>query len=149
MKRCLRLISLLLLFCLNPCQAEEKTETYHLYMQVRGREFTGIWVMNESSDAGIVGTVINEFGVKAFDFTYNGRKTQLHHVNAFLDKWYITRILKKDLTFIITNMQDRKDHAEKKRQISFLDSGEVVVVNSRYRIQYNFTPMSEYDETDE
>ena len=148
MRRCLRLISLFLLLCPALCQAEEKTEEYSLYIQARGREFTGIWMMNETPDSCMVGTVMNEFGVKAFDFVYSGRKVRLLNVNAFLDKWYIKKVLKKDISFIVPRLSGHQDQSEKKRRITFREDGEIVVMNEKYKIQYIFTPMPDNNETD-
>ncbi len=143
MRNCLRLISLLLLLCQTPCMAQE----YNLLMQVRGQEITGICVMNTSPENEVVGTVINEFGVKAFDFTYADGKTKVLNVVAMLDKWYIRKVLKKDLTFILSNMPEGKDTVKKKRRISFLPDGSIDMMNSRFNIHYTFTPIKS-NETD-
>lgn len=116
-------------------------------MQVRGQEITGICVMNISPENEVVGTVINEFGVKAFDFTYADGKTKVLNVIAMLDKWYIRKVLKKDLTFILSNMSEGKDTVKKKRRISFLPNGSIDMMNSRFNIHYIFTPMKS-NETD-
>ena len=56
-----------------PCSAT-KSKEYNLQMEVRGQEITSICLMNVEDDGSIVGTVVNEMGVKAFDFTYaNGK----------------------------------------------------------------------------
>ena len=139
------------------------TYEYHLTMQVRGHEITGICMMSQSADHGIMGTVISEFGMKAFDFIYDNGKVQLLNIVAFLDKWYIRKVLKKDLAFILSQMDEcgmwrsaegrllpsgRKNvecgmrNVEKKpRKILFKPNGEVEVINSRYKIYYSFTPM--------
>ena len=162
MKRCLPLISLLLLLFQTPClsndicQHEVKTADsamtyeYHLTMQVRGHEITGICMMSQSADHGIMGTVISEFGMKAFDFIYDNGKVQLLNIVAFLDKWYIRKVLKKDLAFILSQMDEcgmwnvecgMRNVEKKPRKILFKPNGEVEVINSRYKIYYSFTPM--------
>lgn len=153
MIRCLPLISLLLLLSQTPCMSMASdqydvvtadsaiTIEYNLRMQVRGHDITGICIMNRSADHAIVGTVINEFGMKAFDFIFDGEKIQLLNIVAFLDKWYIRKVLKKDLAFILSQMDKRVDFEKKPRRIVFKPNGEVEVVNSRYKIYYSFTPM--------
>jgi hypothetical protein len=126
------------------------TYEYHLTMQVRGHEITGICMMNQSTDHGIMGTVISEFGMKAFDFIYDNGKVQLLNIVAFLDKWYIRKVLKKDLAFILSQMDEcgmwnvecgMRNVEKKPRKILFKPNGEVEVINSRYKIYYSFTPM--------
>ena len=153
MKRCLPLISLLLLLFQTPCLSNDicqhevmtadsaMTYEYHLTMQVRGHEITGICMMSQSADHGIMGTVISEFGMKAFDFIYDNGKIQLLNIVAFLDKWYIRKVLKKDLAFILSQIDKGVDFEKKPRKILFKPNGEVEVINSRYKIYYSFTPM--------
>ena len=153
MIRCLPLISLLLLLSQTPCLSKEfgqhevitadsaMTYEYNLTMQVRGHEITGICLMNKSADNSIMGTVINEFGMKAFDFIYDNGKIQLLNIVAFLDKWYIRKVLKKDLAFILSQIDKGVDFEKKPRKILFKPNGEVEVINSRYKIYYSFTPM--------
>ena len=97
--------------------------------------------MDKSSDDGIVGTVVNEFGMKAFDFIYDNKKVQLLNIVAFLDKWYIRKVLRKDLAFILSQMEQGVDFEKKPRRIQFKSNGEIEAVNSRYKIYYTFTPM--------
>ena len=153
MIKCLPLISLLLLLSQTPCLSKEfcqhevitadsaMTYEYNLTMQVRGHEITGICLMNKSADNNIMGTVINEFGMKAFDFIYDNGKIQLLNIVAFLDKWYIRKVLKKDLAFILSQIDKGVDFEKKPRKILFKPNGEVEVINSRYKIYYSFTPM--------
>ena len=145
MRSCLRLISLLLLLWQTPCMAQE----YNLLMQVRGQEITGICVINTTPENEVVGTVVSEFGVKAFDFTYANGKAKVLNVIAMLDKWYIRKVLRKDLAFILENLPKGQDAVKKKkkRSISFLPNGDIEMKNSRFNIRYTFTPMSH--ETDQ
>lgn len=61
------------------------------------------------NDAGIIkGSLFNEFGISAIDFTYdpNQRKVKLNHVIQMMNKWYIKRVLRKDLAFLMENLQN-------------------------------------------
>lgn len=103
---------------------------YNLLMQVRGEESTSICMMNISADGSIVGTVVSEMGLKVFDFTYAKGKAKVLNVVAFLNKWYIRKVLKKDLAYILPRLEaDKECHYE------------------RRWITYTFTPMN--NETDQ
>ena len=122
MKNCLLFISLLFLLC-QPCVAQETGDSvvsreYNLLMQVKGQELTSICMMNVSPDGSIVGTVVSEMGMKAFDFTYDHGKAKVLNVVAFLNKWYIRRVLRKDqechykrrwITYTFTPMNNETD----------------------------------------
>ena len=110
--------SLLVLFCLMPCQAQDATKEYNLLMQIRGQEMTSICIMDLSDEQDIVGTVMNEFGVKAFDFTFNGKKAKICNVVGPLDKWYIRKVLKADFTFLLSNIRQGIDVTKKKRKLT-------------------------------
>ncbi len=129
MRKCLPLISLLLMLWLLPCKAQRE---YHLLMQVKGQELTSICVIDTVSDGNLVGTVINEFGAKAFDFTYTNGKVKVLNVVAFLDKWYIRRVLRRDLKHILPTLPPDKESYYKRRWIS-----------------YTFTPMTSDNEADQ
>ncbi len=145
MRNSLRLISLLLLFlAARPCLAQEASDSvvskeYNLLMQVKGNEISNICVMKTEPDGSIVGTVVSQFGIKAFDFTYNQGKAQVLNLIAMLDKWYIRKVLRKDLTFILQNLPEGKDVVKKKRKMTFLPNGDIDVVNEKYKIRYLFS----------
>ena len=63
---------------------------------------SGVLITNESDDS-INGSMINEFGISAVDFTYSRRngKFRLVSVISFLDKWHIRRMLGNDLRFCL------------------------------------------------
>lgn len=135
--------SLLVLFCLMPCQAQDATKEYNLLMQIRGQEMTSICIMDLSDEQDIVGTVMNEFGVKAFDFTFNGKKAKICNVVGPLDKWYIRKVLKADFTFLLSNIRQGIDVTKKKRKLTFLPHGEIRFTNDKYNIHYVFTPLTD------
>lgn len=154
MRRCLIIISMLCFWGLSLCHAQnmEMTDTYtndsttsreyHLFMQIKGHDITGICVMDFLSEEDIVGTIMNEFGVKAFDFTFNNGKIKVFHVVGPLNKWYIRKILRKDFSFILSGIRQGKDLIQKKRTLAFLPNGEIRVNNNMYKICYTFTPMN-------
>ena len=147
MRRFLTLISLLLC-CLTACLAQDESRQYNLLMQIRGQEMTSICMMELADGQNIVGTVMNEFGVKAFDFTFNGKKAKICNVVGPLNKWYIRKILKADFSFILSNIRQGSDVTKKKRKLTFLPDGEIQFTNDRYNIHYTFTPLNSEHETD-
>jgi len=120
MRNCLTLISLLWLLGTVPCRADHVQQDsvrsceYSLLMQVRGREITGICMMNIEPDGRIVGTIVNEFGLKAFDFTYHAGKTKIINAMGPLDKWYVKRVLRGDFAFILTHIALNKAAIKRK-----------------------------------
>lgn len=158
MKHCLRFISLLLAFCWSSSFAQvvadgEQSGTdsitakeYSLAVNIRGREITGICIINISADSSIVGTVVNEFGLKAFDFSYSSEKARIFNVMSPLDKWYIRKILRNDFRFILSNMFVNGDViSEKRRTMKKLPNGEITIENNRHKISYTFLPLIEIE----
>ena len=117
-------------------------------MQARGHEITGLCIMDIADDGAIVGTVVNEMGVKAFDFTMVSDKTKIINVIGPLNKWYIKRVLRKDFSFILHYIKGGKDVIMKWRTLRFLPNGDINVENARYKINYTFTPQRDSNETD-
>jgi len=100
-------------------------------------------VMKMASPTEVIGTVINEFGLTAFDFEYNGKKTKLSNLPPFLDKWYIRKVLQGDMSFFFSNLPKQKDVWKISRQITFSPDGEIHLINIRFKIKYTFTPIIE------
>ena len=62
---------------------------------------TGIYIVKQV-DGEWRGTLINEFGLKVFDFACSPKKCTLMNVIPFLDKWYIKKTVAADIQFIIS-----------------------------------------------
>ena len=77
----------------------ENTNRYQVSIQVGGNNITGICMLRKS-DEGWRGTLINEFGVKAFDFIVTPKKCELLNTIAMMNKWYIRRTIASDLHFL-------------------------------------------------
>ena len=161
MRASLRLISLLLLLFQLPFQAQEEivltdsevvdtvvTDTteirqYNLLLEAGPHQISGICVMKMVSPTEVIGTVINEFGLTAFDFEYNGKKTKLSNLPPFLDKWYIRKVLQADLSFFLSKLPLQRNVRRRSRQITFSPDGEINMINIRFKIKYTFTPIIE------
>ena len=132
----------LLIWSLMTCLAQDDSREYNLLMQIRGQELTSICIMDFTDGQDIVGTVVNEFGVKAFDFTFDGSKAKICNVVGPLNKWYIKKILRADFSFILSNIRQGSDVSKKKRKLTFSPDGEIRFTNDRYNIHYTFTPLN-------
>ena len=139
------LISLLALIAFTPCRASAANDSnvaeYNLQMNIRGREMTCICVMEKHSDGDIVGTVVTEFGVKIFDFTCEKGKTKVLNVLGPLNKWYIRKVIKGDIAFILNNMNQGGEISKRKRHLTIKPNGVIIMNNDRFKICYTFTPM--------
>lgn len=134
------LISLLLLFPLS-LHGEQPTR-YYMELKRDDSNISGLLILKQE-DGKILGSIINEFGVSAIDFSYdiNRRKMRLINVIKFLDKWYIKRTLSRDIAFCISElMQLNPNLSNKYIIISNPDSTQIV--NRRQNISYSFTPVN-------
>ena len=143
-----RLVAALMVALLWPCRsiAVVPVGDYTLLMSARGHEITGLCILSTADGAGedaIVGTVVNEFGVKAFDITYSGGKAKVKNVIGPMNRWYIRRVLSRDWSFIIRHLAGRQPMVEGKREMQVTAEGDVVVTNHRFRISYTLTPMKQ------
>ncbi len=89
---------------------------------------SGTCVLKKDSDT-VRGSLFNEFGFTAIDFCYypQRRKVKLVSVMDLLDKWYIRRVLRKDLARLLERLQQ----------------GDTQYRNDCKRITYQFTPIGQ------
>ena len=101
---------------------------YNATIEMKKGYLSGICMLIRDKD-GYKGSIFNEFGISVLDFTYQPvtGKVKLENVIQLLDKWYIKRLLKQDLSQVIKNLQ---------KGISIYD-------NKKYKIHYQFTEMEE------
>lgn len=101
---------------------------YNASIEMKKGYLSGICILIRDKD-GYKGSIFNEFGISVLDFTYQPvmGKVKLENVIQLLDKWYIKRLLKQDLSQVIKNLQ---------KGISFYD-------NKKYKIHYQFTELEE------
>lgn len=109
---------------------------------------SGIMICAETEDA-INGSLVNEFGISAIDFSYTKKKekVKLINVGSFLNKWYIKQVLKNDINFAIHILYDIP--FKKKNIYEVSRNGEnVTIFNTKRNIKYTFSPLqnkSDYD----
>lgn len=88
---------------------------------------SGICMVYHAENDIIKGSLFNEFGISVLDFSFNLEKdkVKLHHVVKPMDKWYIRRVLRKDLSCVFHKLQQ----------------GNTEYVNNKYHLSYQFTPI--------
>lgn len=127
--KCL-LLSICLLASLSTAASRQDTLQLSVQIGMKKATLSGICMMAIDSNRMVKGAVINEFGVKAFDVIYDERKHKVHLINvmSMLDKWYIRRILRRDLRKIIPQLITR---------------GSCEYTDLKYGIDYIFKPLEQ------
>lgn len=69
-------------------------------------------------DGRIRGSLFNEFGMTAIDFTYDveRKRAKIHHVIKMLDRWYIRRVVRKDLAKLMQRLEEGHTRYENKKR---------------------------------
>lgn len=109
---------------------------------------SGIIICAETEDV-INGSLVNEFGISAIDFSYSKKKekVKLINVGSFLNKWYIKQVLKNDINFAIHILYDIPLKKGNNYEVS-RDGENVTIFNTKRNIKYTFSPLqnkSDYD----
>ena len=99
---------------------------YDAYIEMPHAYISGICILLNDGQV-IKGSLINEFGLTAIDFIYYPKKEKVKLCSVFsaMDKWYIHRVLCKDLAQLL----------------QCLKQGETQYINKRRNITYNFKPV--------
>ena len=77
---------------------EGETVRYTVAITFKNASFSGICVAKRLDEI-IAGTVVNEFGIRAFDFKMSGNRRRVKLLNAMkpLDKCFIRKTIARDL----------------------------------------------------
>ena len=108
-----------------PIYEGEKVK-YNAMIQMPNAYISGVCVLLNESGV-IKGCMFNEFGITMLDFTFSPdkQKVKLNHVIKIMDKWYIKRLLRKDLVLLMSSLQ----------------KGESEYYNEHRKITYQFIPI--------
>lgn len=119
--------------------AADSSRCYTMQLTFRNAEVSGICLLKECN-GGLTGALMNEFGIKAFDFTYHKGKVKLAHVMSMMNKWYIRYTLRKDLACLLaaTAPQQTKRH-----EVRLGDDGSLWLENKSHHITYYFKPIEQ------
>ena len=117
--------------CFPSAQGEKAK--YSAYIDMPQGYVSGVCVLFNEGTV-IRGSLFNEFGITALNFSYDIKKEKikLYSVVKLMDKWYIKRILKKDL----------------KQLMKCLQKGESVYQDEKYHITYSFSTLNAEEEYD-
>ena len=117
-----------------------QTARYTAYIEMERAYISGLCLLQTEERAGkngmTKGCIFNEFGITAVEFNYDQQrqKVKLHRVMDLLDRWYIRKVLRKDLARLMDNLQH----------------GEYEYENQKRHIHYRLTPLTNTTEpTDE
>jgi hypothetical protein len=112
--------------------------TYRLRIKTPQVEMSGV-MMVKYMDNEWRGSLINEFGVKAFDFIVKKQKCRLLNTVSLLNRWYIRKTIERDLFFLFGKAL--QGEVEKGRRITYQPDGFFIITNERQHIDYIFQPM--------
>lgn len=93
---------------------------YAAYVEIKKAYVSGVCVM-ANNDGIVSGGMFNEFGISLFDFTYDvGRdKVKITNCAAMIDRWYVKRVLRKDLHCLMGELKAGKNsYADTKHGIT-------------------------------
>ena len=109
-------------------QGEGSRVKFNAMIEMPQGYVSGVCVILREGDM-FKGSIFNEFGITAMDFTFNPSKGKVKLVSVLpmLNKWYIKRTLKGDL----------------KKVMQALERGETAYENQRRHIIYQFDPMTD------
>lgn len=124
------------------------TQRYAFQIETPKAFLSGILITKVQHDC-IIGSLVNEFGVSAIDFSYNKEKDKLKLINvvSFLNKWYIKKVLNSDLKFCIHQIYHipwKKKH----HYIVEMADDTITILNSKRKLKYVFSPLitsADYD----
>lgn len=116
---------------------------YNTLIDFRGNGVSGICVLKLRDDGMLVGTLVNEFGIKAMDFTYSptSGRVKLLNVIKFMDKWYIRKVVQQDLACMLSSKESTES---KRRAVTVQPDGSLELANKKYKINYHLIPIAEY-----
>ena len=103
-----------------PIYEGEKVK-YNAMIQMPNAYISGVCVLLNESGV-IKGCMFNEFGITMLDFTFSPdkQKVKLNHVIKIMDKWYIKRLLRKDLVLLMSSLQKGKsEYYNEHRKITY------------------------------
>ena len=112
-------------------EADGALARYSAMIEMPKAYLSGICVVRTDTAGVVTGCLFNEFGISALEFIIKpgDKNAQLLSVLKMLDKWYIKRVLSRDLVLLF----DRLAH------------GETTYCNERRHITYKFTPITADD----
>jgi hypothetical protein len=109
---------------------------YRVWIQTGQAKLTGLMMVKYAGHEW-QGSLINEFGINAFDFTVSHGKCKLKHTVSWLDKWYIRKVVEGDFAFLFYGA------AGKGKTLLCPTTDTFVLRNERHNIEYSFQAMKQ------
>jgi len=100
---------------------------------------TGICLVRQTEE-GLAGSVVNEFGIRAFDFTCRNDKVRVMNVLPQMNRWYIRRLLRADLRLLAAG---KAIEPGRRRQLACYQPDSLLLSNLKYHINYRFERIKE------
>lgn len=127
---------------LQPRSEGERRE-YAVTLRFQEAQLSGICLMKRLGEK-VVGSWLNEFGIRAFDFRYDPRKDriELSNIREQLDRWYIRRTLRRDLSLLLTYDDQPFNGTRRGRRIEHPDAKTWILHNERHDISYRFARLT-------
>lgn len=99
---------------------------------------TGLCLIRTDSAGGAM-SVVNEFGIKAFDAVYTAGKGKVKLLNVIgpLDRWIIRQGIAKDLSLFF----DPERKVPRRRIFVRGEDGSMRLTNKRFKITYDLRPI--------
>ncbi|MDR1918505.1 MAG: hypothetical protein LBQ65_02530 [Tannerellaceae bacterium] len=113
---------------------------YRIRIKTSQMEMSGIMLVKHLEDEWR-GSVVNEFGIKAFDFIIKKQKCRLLNTVSLLNKWYIRKIIESDFSFLFERAP--KGERVRGKSLIFHPNGAFSIKNERQHIEYIFQPIAE------
>lgn len=129
-----------------------KSQRYSVSIDFRDANVTGICLLKQDETGDIKGTIVNEFGIHAMDFSVSAdrSKVKLTDVISFMNKWYVKKVVKGDLKYLFSATTDMVGKENGKRKVEVQDDRSITLSNLKYKIVYNFGQLkSEQNEATE
>lgn len=156
MRAFLVFLSSLLLLCL-PAAATQRDDaaesgvarSRHTFSITTPKAYISGIMITAESYGRINGSMVNEFGISAIDFTYDIRKerVKLVRVIGFLDKWYIRRMLANDIKYCLQVLREIPPEPKRGYTVA-ATSHAVTITNTKRKISYTFSPLPIEQEND-
>lgn len=114
---------------------------YSAYITFPRGSMTGVCLVRIDETGDGVMSVVNEFGIKAFDATYSAKtgKVKLLNVVKMLDRWYVRRTVAADLVALFNPTGRLPKH----RTVAVDTDGNIVITNTRMNITYQLHPIDD------
>ena len=143
-------------FWLPQLRDSVQKNSYRIVLSTDKVSISGIWIV-KYVDESWRGTLINEFGMKMFDFICTPRGCELKNVVVMVNKWYIKKTIAEDVLFMLEvdhpnckmgRAASRSQSSDtltvtykKKKMLQRFASGEMVMYNKKRNLTYSFKKM--------